>query len=246
LGYQNIRQNVLALYKYSNQENSVGTHPLHCLTKSLENHLILYYIVYIILPMPRKIEFDRDTALTAAADVFWRQGYEATSIDDLTAHTGLGRASLYNSFTDKRGLLGEVVDHYQLAAREQLAQYLAKPGRARKTIELMMHDFASMRPDGPQGCMCINLGLELGAQDAPLRGQVVAGLNRITDTFFALIRRAQAEGDIAPAADAGALSEGLMSGVVSLNALKRLNAPASQLKNIADIHISSLPTCGAA
>jgi TetR/AcrR family transcriptional regulator, transcriptional repressor for nem operon len=194
--------------------------------------------------MPRKLEFDRDAALTAAADVFWRQGYEATSIDDLTAHLGIGRASLYNSFADKRALLTEVVDRYQQDARESLAQYVARPGRGRAIIAAMLNDFSQPRAEGPQGCMCLNLGLELGADDAALREQVAAGLNRVTDTFFTLIRRGQADGSIAKTANAKQLAEGLMGAVVSLNALKRLKMPVSHLKSVVDTQMSLLPTSG--
>lgn len=191
--------------------------------------------------MARKLEFDRDAALAAAAQVFWRHGYEATSIDDLTRELGIGRASLYNSFIDKRHLLTEVVEKYQLAARDMLAGYLGRSGSARTIIERMLSDLSARTGEGPQGCMCLNLGLELGDQDDALRQQVLAGLGRVTDTFYALIRRGQADGSISPAVDAKATAEALMAGVISLNALKRLCAPAAHLKSVVHAQMSLLP-----
>ncbi len=54
--------------------------------------------------MARPREFDRDQVVDRAVDVFWRKGFEATSIRDLVEATGLNRGSLYNTFGDKAGL----------------------------------------------------------------------------------------------------------------------------------------------
>ena len=56
----------------------------------------------------RPREFDRDTALQSAVDAFWRRGYEATSVADLVAATGVNRASMYDTFGNKRELFIEV------------------------------------------------------------------------------------------------------------------------------------------
>ena len=57
-----------------------------------------------IAAMARTKEFDERDALLAAMGVFWRQGYEGTSIPDLLKATGLSRSSLYETFSDKATL----------------------------------------------------------------------------------------------------------------------------------------------
>ncbi len=54
--------------------------------------------------MARPREFNVDTVLESAMQVFWAKGYESTSLDDLCEATGLGRSSLYAAFGDKRAL----------------------------------------------------------------------------------------------------------------------------------------------
>jgi TetR/AcrR family transcriptional repressor of nem operon len=61
--------------------------------------------------MARPREFDEGTVLDAAVLCFWRQGYEATSVRDLVAQTGITAASLYNAFGDKRALYQTALDH---------------------------------------------------------------------------------------------------------------------------------------
>ena len=54
--------------------------------------------------MPRSKEFDPDVVLDRATDLFWKKGYEATSIKDLVAHMRINRFSLYSTFGDKQHL----------------------------------------------------------------------------------------------------------------------------------------------
>ena len=74
--------------------------------------------------MPRPREFDEADVLAAARDEFWWRGYNATSIDDLTAATGLGKGSLYGAFGDKHGLFMLALDDYITSAMEDLRAQL--------------------------------------------------------------------------------------------------------------------------
>ena len=62
--------------------------------------------------MARPRDFDEGTVLEAAVLCFWKQGYEATSVRDLAAQTGITAASLYNAFGDKRALYQKALDHF--------------------------------------------------------------------------------------------------------------------------------------
>jgi TetR/AcrR family transcriptional repressor of nem operon len=62
--------------------------------------------------MARPREFDEIAVLEAAVDCFWKRGYEATSIRDLAASTGLSAPSLYNAFGDKRTLYAKALERY--------------------------------------------------------------------------------------------------------------------------------------
>ncbi|MCE7002789.1 TetR/AcrR family transcriptional regulator [Kibdelosporangium philippinense] len=62
--------------------------------------------------MPRTKEFDPDAVLRSALNLFWRKGYEATSIQDLVDHLGIGRASMYATFGTKHDLYLRALDLY--------------------------------------------------------------------------------------------------------------------------------------
>ncbi len=62
--------------------------------------------------MARTKEFDPDVALRKVLDLFWRRGYEATSMADLVEHLGVARASIYATFGGKRELYLKALDRY--------------------------------------------------------------------------------------------------------------------------------------
>ena len=62
--------------------------------------------------MARPRKFAEGDVVAAARDEFWTRGYAATSVDDLTAATGLGKGSLYGAFGDKHGLYLRALDDY--------------------------------------------------------------------------------------------------------------------------------------
>ena len=73
----------------------------------------------MVAAMARQKEFDREEALDRAMAAFWSKGYAATSIEDLVAHMGIQRGSLYGTFGDKRRLFLAALDRYQrVVARE--------------------------------------------------------------------------------------------------------------------------------
>ena len=75
--------------------------------------------------------FDEDEVVAAARDEFWERGYAATSVDDLTAATGLGKGSLYGAFGDKHSLYLRALDDYiALVTRTRSAPACATRTRA--------------------------------------------------------------------------------------------------------------------
>jgi len=83
----------------------------------------------------RPREFEREEVVEKALGVFWRQGYQATSVQDLVEATGLNRGSLYDTFGDKHGLFLEVVEHYRSHVTARRLAKLEEPGPARAKIE---------------------------------------------------------------------------------------------------------------
>ncbi len=102
--------------------------------------------------------FDRDVALEQALTVFWRHGYEATSIAALTAAMSINAPSLYGAFGDKRKLFGEAVQRYGQTYGAFGARALAEERTAHAAIHRLLHEAAReyTDPGHPPGCMFIS------------------------------------------------------------------------------------------
>ena len=77
--------------------------------------------------MARPRKFAEGEVVTAARDEFWTRGYAATSVDDLTAATGLGKGSLYGAFGDKHGLYLRALDDYIASSLDEVRAQLQDP-----------------------------------------------------------------------------------------------------------------------
>src|ERR1700685_284816 len=86
----------------------------------------------------RPREFDTDQALEQATELFWRKGYEGTSLSDLTDELGITRPSLYAAFGNKETLFRLALDRYEAKAGAYRARALTAPtadAMARQLLE---------------------------------------------------------------------------------------------------------------
>lgn len=123
------------------------------------------------MPRGRPRQFDRDAALVRAMDLFWRRGYQDTSIAELTEHLGIGSPSLYAAFGSKAALFCEAADHYQAVEGARPAEEMAAAPTARDGIERLLRGNVDLftRPGGPRGCLLTRATLTCPAGDADVR-----------------------------------------------------------------------------
>src|SRR5258708_7655688 len=118
----------------------------------------------------RPRSFDRSAALECAMDLFWRQGYEATSLNDLTGAMGISPPSLYAAFGDKERLFLEAVERYRLNMGSAGCPFADEP-TARGGIERLLKYNAEVltSPSHPRGCMLITAAANCSASSVHLQ-----------------------------------------------------------------------------
>src|SRR5215469_11280107 len=99
--------------------------------------------------MARPREFDSDSALESAMQVFWAKGYEATSLDDLCEATGLSRSSLYGTFGDKHDLLLRSLERYSERGSARIAATLEEAPSLREGLMQLLSEFIDQIVAGP-------------------------------------------------------------------------------------------------
>lgn len=162
--------------------------------------------------MGRTKEFDTDAALRAAMELFWRQGYEATSVQDLVDHLGLGRGSLYGAFGGKRELYLKAVDRYAEDTREALLGRLAMPGSALEAVRGLVRHYAQLclRDTDRRGCLVTNTAVELPGDDGASR-RVVSSLESMETAIAGALMRARATGELPAGKEPAALARFLVT-----------------------------------
>ena len=114
--------------------------------------------------MPRPKSFDVDDVLDRAVDLFWVNGYAATSMEDLVNHLGINRGSLYSTFGSKQELYERALDRYATVGRDWLAAMLSDPAIAlRDTITTILT--SSAETTDHRGCLLVNTAMERNATD---------------------------------------------------------------------------------
>ena len=183
--------------------------------------------------MARPREFDEDTVLDAAVQCFWKQGYEATSVRDLVAHTGITAASLYNAFGDKRSLYGKALDHYveaSIADRIRRCETLP-PCRA---IEVFFEEIVkrSLSDRDRKGCLLVNAALDVAPHDPGFRRVVAAVLVEIEAFFLACVKAGQADGAITSSLSAETLAQHLLGVLMGIRVLARVRPERALLEGV--------------
>jgi TetR/AcrR family transcriptional repressor of nem operon len=143
--------------------------------------------------MARTREFDDETAVRAARDVFWEHGYASTSLAQLETATGLGRSSLYAAYGSKRGLFDRAAQSY---LREVIGPLLApleapNPGQ-HELVGYFLALAGWIRSSTPQiarrGCLMLNTALELNDLDAAATTMVRTYRQRVRTAILVAVR----------------------------------------------------------
>jgi TetR/AcrR family transcriptional repressor of nem operon len=173
----------------------------------------------------RPKEFDRDEVLGKALDVFWTNGYDATSLDDLTGAMGIGRASLYNEFRDKHSLFIEALDRYRAARLTQLIETLEAAPTARAGIAAVLRGTVNTlwADETRRGCLMVNSAAELAASDPAVATRANEAFERTARAFRSALERGKRTGELDAEVNVRATSRYLANAVNSLRLLAKVS-----------------------
>ena len=147
--------------------------------------------------MARPIEFDRPKAVNRALALFWRKGYQATSLADLLAAMDISRSSFYAAFTDKRSLFIECLDLFSARTLEMLHQARAEMPPVDALQSFFERNFVGAHGAGAVrghwGCMLVNTVLEMAGVDDDLAARASHHLGEMQRIFQACLQDAGAE-----------------------------------------------------
>lgn len=184
--------------------------------------------------MPWQKQYVESDVLDRAMEAFWARGYEATSISDLVAATGINRGSLYAGFTDKRSLFLRVLEHYDRRHRRDFLAAAARRHAPREAILAAFRQVVDSAGAGRdrKGCLLVNTALELAPHDREIERIVKASLDEVEAFFASMIEAGQRDGSIAAGIAARRTAQLLFSLFLGLRVITRSRPDPSLMDTI--------------
>lgn len=190
--------------------------------------------------MGRAKAFEEQDVLEKAMRLFWEQGYEKTSMQDLVEHMGIHRRSLYDTFGDKHQLFLKSMELYGKQIYAAIVQEVKQASTAREGIHAIFRFVIERSEDRPPGCMLVNTAVELGIRDEQADGMANEGFMRTEELFVELIRKGQETGEFSRSLEANETAEGLHNALIGLRVLARTTTNKEKMYRIADMSLKIL------
>lgn len=191
--------------------------------------------------MARPPTFNRDAKIEEAMELFWEQGYEATSVQDLVDHLDLNRSSLYNTFGGKHDLYLEALDHYRRQGNRALQRHLQEAPTPLAGIRHAFEAVAEQAVESQWGCFVANAAAECAPRDSSIQERVCETFETIRALFREAVEKAQAEGLIDAHRDSEALGRYLTNAFYGIHLTAKTDPPVDVLEDIVDETLRGLP-----
>ena len=193
--------------------------------------------------MARPKAFNRDDALAAAMEVFWRTGYERASLDVLLKAMGISKQSLYDTFGDKRGLYLKALSHYRELTLTSMRTLFASVGSTRDGFSrLLLGLSAESEEQHARGCLLLSANLERGTSDAEIARFLRENQAAVEKIFANAIAQGQSRRELSSTLDPQSLARFFAVTIQGMRAMARLKSDRRALRQVARVALAALDT----
>jgi AcrR family transcriptional regulator len=190
----------------------------------------------------RPREFDAEQALDRALELFWRKGYEGTSLEDLTEAMGINRPSLYAAFGSKEELFRQALDRYAAGPAGYVSGALGQSS-ARAVAEALLRGTVDLltKRRGPRGCLMVQAALVCGDEAEPVRRELAARRSAAEAMIRKRLERALADGDLPAGSSPADLARYLVTVMRGMCVQAAGCAGRAELTRVAELALRAWP-----
>jgi TetR/AcrR family transcriptional repressor of nem operon len=192
---------------------------------------------------PRSKEFDQETVIEQAMQLFCQKGYTATSIRDLVAHLGVSSSSLYGTFGDKDAIFVLALKRHSHMEREMLRQVLSQPNSEPKVILMQMFQAlidSLLADELPGGSLTLKASVELENRKPEVTAILTEHTEETAALFTEFLAKAAQAGQINLRQPAGDVAHYILFNFFNLNFLAKVNLDRACLENYVRLVLSVL------
>jgi TetR/AcrR family transcriptional regulator, transcriptional repressor for nem operon len=190
--------------------------------------------------MARNVEFDEQLAVSRAMDVFWKKGYNGTTMRDLTEAMGINSSSLYNTIGDKHELFIRSIKHYT-ESRMKAAVKLLEPIKSPiKAIEKFIQSSVYVITNEPNSCLAIKTTFEVATTDEQVQKIIKADNDFTYHLLFGLVKKAITKGEVKISTDAAMLTDYIINHFSGWHESFIIHNDKTRIKNMASFLIKQI------
>lgn len=188
----------------------------------------------------RSKDFDETEVLRKAITIFWKNGYNATSLHDLIDGLGIARSSIYHAFGDKYNLYIKALELYQQEGICRITAMLHSAASVKEGIKALLNQVIedAAGRSRPKGCFKVNAEAEVAADDKATRKLLCEDNRVIEDALCAFIEKGQHTGEINAAKDARALARFLCTTITGMRIYAKVTNDKPFFEDIAATALS--------
>ena len=192
--------------------------------------------------MSRNKEFDETVVVRKAMEVFWKQGYEKTSMQDLVDHMGIHRRSIYDTFGSKRSLFLASLADYESMVSQGFTKIISHAPTVKQAIrDIFNNVIQSVESiDTPIGCLSVNTATELSSLDPEIK-QIVTNMFKNTEQMFQnMLEEGQEKGELSDSLNTTVTAQYLHTNLVGFRVLVKTDYSKEELERILDLVVKVL------
>ncbi|QCK15805.1 TetR/AcrR family transcriptional regulator [Mangrovivirga cuniculi] len=192
--------------------------------------------------MPRVKLFDENEVLTKAIQLFWKQGYSATSISDLVNHLGINRASIYDTYGDKEQLFLKAFEHYRKTNTERISEFFENEPNVKSGVKQLFEIAIkeSVSDKDKKGCFVVNITTELIPGDDIVQNLLIENRKTFTNLFYTYLKKGEEEGQIKKGKDLKSIASLLFTLYNGLKVVSKINPDKKELMNSLNMALTLL------
>lgn len=185
--------------------------------------------------MARKREFDKVEALKQAMNLFWLQGYEKTSMEDLVNHMGVHRKSIYDTFGNKHELFIKALEYYKTSIGQELLRRIADKESTLDKIKAIFDYSRSSNDEQGKGCLVVNTAVELSLYDDFIAQIVRTNFDEIEKVIGQLLQEGQTTGGFSPQLDLPVTTKFIHNALIGIRVQLKTIEDQQKLQPIIDM-----------
>lgn len=190
--------------------------------------------------MARHKEFDEDKVLRKAMVLFWRNGYEKTSMQDLVDYMNIHRRSIYDTFGDKQTLYLRALQLFEEIIGKRMEQQIKPVNSVKIAIRKLFEMVFFSDEETPPGCLIVNSAVELTLHDQEVADRISKSFSKTESFIYELLLQGQMNGELSDQLDLDKLAQSIHNSFIGIRVLAKTTNDKEKLQNIIDTTLAVL------